>query len=292
MLLEAPSNYVKRFPDMTLPQAIKANKQRATPFPVLNVRTINDKYLGKLHAILNWCVKNDLIPDNPAAGQKVENAKATKPTRVNFLPDDLARIFGEKFTRPFTEDQWAMLVALFSGMRASEEGQLKLDSIRHERGVLVFVVEEDTKTLGSQRLIPVHSKLIELGLEERIDELRRKGVTHLFPKWQAAAERAEREAAAKGGIRMINQFYPRFIPRRFNVTYKAAIGIHDKRKVWHSFRHTFKTGLARAGVVKSIRDELAGHDDNSAGAGYVHDTSIETLKGAVDKLQFDGFSLN
>ena len=42
--------------------------------------------------------------------------------------------------------QWAMIISLFSGMRASELAQMQLNSIRTERGVLVFAVEEETKT--------------------------------------------------------------------------------------------------------------------------------------------------
>jgi integrase len=69
------------------------------------------------------------------------------------------------------------------------------------------------------------------------------------------------------------------------------VGIHDDRKSWYSFRHTFKTGLARTGIGKDMRDELCGHADNSAGATYVHDSSIEARRDAVEKLVFDGFPL-
>ena len=51
-------------------------------------------------------------------------------------------------------------------MRANELAQLKLNSLRHERGILVFAIEEETKTSGSQRIIPLHSVLIKRGLEQ------------------------------------------------------------------------------------------------------------------------------
>jgi len=172
-LSETPANYTKRFDGAKLPDAIKANKARAVPFPLLHTKTINGKYLSKLHSILNWCVRNDIIPDNPSSGIKVDSVKGKSVSpRVNFSPDDLTRIFEAKaFTGPKTslEAQWAMLISLFSGMRASELAQLKLDSIRHERGVLVFVVEEETKTSGSQRIIPLHSLLISRPLTSRFE---------------------------------------------------------------------------------------------------------------------------
>lgn len=294
-LSELPSNAKKRFPDHSMTEAIKANKARNKPFAVLHPITINDKWLARIHTILGWCVRNDLIPDNPATGIKVEAiADNASAPRVNFSPDDLTRIFGDKFyddeKETLGERQWAMLISLFSGVRASELAQMKLDSFRTERGIKILAVEEDTKTAGSQRIVPVHSKLLELGLEQRVKALRRKGETHLFPEWYAKGMAAKKEARKKGGS-TLNHYFPRFIPKRFNDTYLPGVGIHDDRKAWHCFRHTFKTGLKRAGVVKSMRDELAGHSDSSAGAVYEHEGSVEAMRDAVEKLEFDGFNL-
>jgi Phage integrase family. len=77
-----------------------------------------------------------------------------------------------------------------------------------------------------------------------------------------------------------------------NDSYLPDVGINDTRKTRHSFRHTFKTGLARAGVSRSLQDGLCDHADNSVGGAYIHDTSIEALKDAVEKLHFDGFKLS
>jgi integrase len=293
-LSEVPANYTKRFPDRTMLEATRDNKARKTPYPTLNSITINDKWLARIHAILAWCARNDIIPDNPATGIKVESVREnSQPPRVPFSPDDLTRLFGDKFlagNKELGERQWAMLISLFSGMRASELAQLKLDSVRTERGILVFTIEEETKTAGSLRIVPVHSKLIELGLDKRIKALRRVGETHLFPEWYAKGMEAKKEARAKGGA-TLNHYFPRYIPKRFNDTYMPSVGINDSRKAWHSFRHTFKTGLSRAGVVKSMRDDLTGHADDSAGAVYVHEGSVEAMKEAVEKLTFDGFDL-
>ena len=50
-LADAPANYTKRFPGMTLPEAIKANKVRSKPFPLMKARTVNDKYLARLGVV-------------------------------------------------------------------------------------------------------------------------------------------------------------------------------------------------------------------------------------------------
>lgn len=289
-LMETPANYTKRFPNSVLPEAIKLNKARAQPFPVLNTTTINDKWLARLHSILKWCVSNDVIPDNPSSGIKVEQVKAASASRTPFTPGDLTKIFAPPLFedgKPYGERHWMALIALHTGFRASEIAQLKLDSIRHERGVLVFAVEEETKNRASVRLTPVHSTLIRLGLEKRVAALRAKKETRLFPEWYGKGQALMRSA----GERKVNQPYSQIEPRWFNRTYLPSVGIHDDRKVFHCFRHTLKTALARAGVPRSISDEITGHDDRTAGAKYVHETSVEAMRDALEKIQLDGFSL-
>lgn len=289
-LMETPANYTKRFPNKTLPEAIKINNARVAPFPALSSKTINDKWLTHLRAILNWCVRNDVIPDNPASGVKVEQVKATSAARLHFSPGDLSKIFAPPLfgsAKDYGERQWMLLTALFTGFRASEIAQLRLDSIRHERRILVFAVEEETKNQASKRLTPVHSTLLRLGLEGLVAKLRSAGETHLFPEWFKAAQSM---LAAEDG-RDVNQPYSQFLPRWFNRTYLPKVGIHDERKVFHSFRHTLKTALARAGVPRSTSDEITGHDDRTSGARYVHETSVEAMKEALEKIHFDGFNL-
>ena len=289
-LMETPANYTKRFPDTPLPEAIKRNKSRKTPFPTLNAKTINGKWLSRLHSILKWCVINDVLPDNPASGVKVDQIVGTAAPRVPFTPGDLAKIFAPPLFQkrgPLGERQWATLIALHTGFRASEIAQLKLDSVRHERGVLAFAVEEETKTRGSVRMTPVHSTLVRLGIERRVATLRAAGEAHLFPEWHQTAN-----AVPKSGIeRARNIPYSQVLPRWFNRTYLPSIGIIDDRKVFHSFRHTLKTALSRAGVPRSISDNITGHDDQTAGAKYVHETSIEAMRDALERIHLDGFTL-
>jgi hypothetical protein len=45
------------------------------------------------------------------------------------------------------EREWAMLLSLHTGLRAIELAQVKLDSIRTARGVLVIAVEEQLKNI-------------------------------------------------------------------------------------------------------------------------------------------------
>lgn len=154
---------------------------------------------------------------------------------------------------------------------------------------MVVAIEEQTKTTSSQRLIPIHSTLIALGFEKRVAKLRASGATHLFPEWYEKGMKAKRNAQAKGSL-TLNHYFPRYLPKTFNRTIKLQLGI-QKRKSFHSFRHSFKSALKDAGVEKAMRDDLCGHDDDSAGAVYLHGDSIAAKKTAIEKLRFDGFTL-
>ncbi|KIZ34835.1 MULTISPECIES: DUF6538 domain-containing protein [Rhodopseudomonas] len=291
-LADTPSNYTKRFPGMTLPQAIAANKKRKTPFSPLTARTINNKYLSRIHSILNWCARGDLIPDNPAVGVKVDSIKPSNSKRKYFSSDNLRQIFPvEMFRRPMGEFEWAMLISLYGGMRASELAQMQLASIRSERDVLIFNIEEQTKNAGSKRMVPVHRKLLNHGLLKYVHALKLAGETHLFPDWYRKGMEAKQRASENGHGDSLNHYFPRFIPKRFNETYLPQVGVTDGSTYWHTFRHTFKTGLSLGGVVKSTRDYLCGHADSSAGAVYVHDISIAAMAEAIERLSFDGLTL-
>jgi hypothetical protein len=66
-------------------------------------------------------LRGDIIPDNPSAGIKVDAVKDKEPRKLNFSPDDLSRLFGEHFVKDgkWGERQWAMVIALFTGMIVS-----------------------------------------------------------------------------------------------------------------------------------------------------------------------------
>jgi len=141
-LQELPSNRTKRFPGLTALQVIRENKARATPFPTLDTKTINNKYLSDL-------------PDSPAASIKVDVVDAGQPRRVNFGPSDLVKIFSaERFDtrKALNERQWAELISLFGGMRASDWPKSSSIVSGMNAAFLFFAIEEKTKNVGSLRI--------------------------------------------------------------------------------------------------------------------------------------------
>lgn len=168
----------------------------------------------------------------------------------------------------YETQQWALLLALYTGARSSSEiARIKLTDIYLEQGIWVFDLIEATKNVHSKRLVPIHKKLIELGILDYVERLKKKGKTKLFWDWEPEDK--------------INRWFLR--------TYKEQVGITDDRKVFHTFRHTLKQAMARYGVNRDISDLITGHKDQSAGAVYIgdaHVTMIEAMRDGLNRVEF------
>jgi integrase len=78
------------------------------------------------------------------------------------------------------------LLGLYTGARLEELCQLHQEDVRDEEGIWVISIndqgEKKLKTHASKRIIPVHPKLIELGLPDYVTSQQDKGETRLFPE--------------------------------------------------------------------------------------------------------------
>ena len=273
-LLQTPSRYTLRFPGLTLPQAIKANEKRKEPFQTLDPATINMKWLSHLSTILRWASNNGYIEANPAVGVRVDEGNGFKErSRVPFTQDDLKRIFGsDLFKEPdYKTKQWALLLALYTGARSSSEiARIRLRDVYEEQGIPVIMLAMASKNQHSKRLVPIHAHLIDRGLLKYVELLRNAGETRLFPDWEPEDK--------------INRWFLR--------SYRSEVGINDPRKVFHSFRHTLKTALARYGVNRDVSDLITGHKDQSVGGIYIGDASTTMVKAMAEGLNRVEFHMN
>jgi integrase len=112
-----------------------------------------------------------------AEGFQWEALDVPAPKRV-FDPSNLAGIHT-------LHTKWAALIGLFTGARVGEIAQLYLSDFIEEDGIPCIRIATDSdgqslKTEASRRLVPIHPALIELGLLERVKELRQQGEEGLF----------------------------------------------------------------------------------------------------------------
>lgn len=101
---------------------------------------------------------------------------------------------------------WLPHIGLFTGARVNEICQLnpQTDILQDsESGVWHFLITEETPAddgivksvkTGDTRKVPIHSKLIELGILDYVERVKRQKARRLFPAWLPTNKRASGEA--------------------------------------------------------------------------------------------------
>jgi integrase len=279
ILLDTPTNRKQRFPKMTLSEAIRSNNSLKEPFPTLGSNTINGKWLSHIRRLLEWCVENGKLEENPAFKVRVIKGKghaSTKP-RHPFLLEELNLLFRHDQFSSLPKkgaEYWVLWIALYTGMRAGEIGQLKRQDITQVNGIWAFKIHtRGGKTIktgeSGARLIPMHSDLINLGLLDFI--LTIKNDARLFQDWKTDN---------KGR-------YSSTLPRWFNRTLLKSVGLNDPTLTFHSFRHTFKDACRNGGIPEQAHDQITGHSNgNNVGRGYGVGFSIDQLAKHLNQVDY------
>jgi integrase len=248
-----------------------------SPETTMAARTIN-KNVERVSSLFKWAMgkKKYGVTRNPAAGMSVDESGGAK--RQPFTRADLAALFSsEEFTsRQFLNPYayWLMPMGLFTGARLGELCQLYLTDFVDHNGVQCIDVSDQEegqrlKNTNAKRLVPVHSRLIELGLLRYVDHLREIGVTRLFPELN---ERRD------GFAQAASNWFQR---------HKKKCGIDGKHtKVFHSFRHSFISALLDDEVPEHAVAQIVGHEANLiTGQVYWNARDAAKRKPTVEKYQ-------
>ena len=119
--------------------------------------------------------------ENPAPGH-VEYGSREQKTRlklgfVAFTPEQVKDLYAPTALLKLSPaGRWAAVIGLYTGMRASEVGQLLGADISRDKGVWCIQVtdageHQSTKNDSSNRLVPVHPDLLALGFAEAFGKL-------------------------------------------------------------------------------------------------------------------------
>ncbi len=248
----------------------------------LNVQTIN-KYLATYAGLFIWAKNNGYVDDAVFSGFTIRQTKKPgKGGRDAFSTDQVSTMLAELVhnkTRLIRKDyqKWGPLIGLYTGARLNEISQIHLSDIRQEQGIWCFDVNDDDegkqlKTGASKRLVPIHSRLIELGLLDHVEAMRKTGAKKLFPDFSYCP---------KNG-------WGRSLGRWFNDTFLDKIGLTDKGLVFHSLRHTVVTFLMQANIPEPIVKAIVGHaqagvtQQNYFKEGY----TLRQLSDALERLHW------
>jgi integrase len=136
------------------------------------------KYLGYICSFFKWCNIEGYIEKSISDGLEIKEDKFKKEARVHYSIDDLNKLYKQSpiYTTNINETLmgsperlYMPLIAMYQGMRINEIAQLYVEDIKLIDEVYCIDINKNTedkklKNASSVRLIPIHKKLIELGL--------------------------------------------------------------------------------------------------------------------------------
>jgi integrase len=304
VLLWLPSNPTKRFPKLSTVQAAKMAKAKGLA-STLSAASVNG-YMTKLRTLFNFALNEGWIDRNPARGLRVVDPRHRRDRRLPFSNDQLRAIFNAPLYRGCVDDEygyadvgparprrarfWVPLIALFSGMRMNEICQLDVADIRRVDEVDCFLVtshsngggdDKKVKTSTSERFVPIHPRLTEIGFMDFVDKRRRSGTVKLFPELPLSTTGYYSDPFSKWF-------------RRFAYKAKAA----RPKTCFHSFRHCFRDALREARIDHDVALALGGWSSGTGkenvetadayGRGY----RIGTLFEALTRLSYPDLDLS
>jgi integrase len=267
-----PANMTKKFPGASPKEALElAGEDPAVAR--LEPRSVN-KYFQQTRSLFAWAEEHDHLTKNPVTVLRdVEEGRA-QDARKEFTDEDIATLFAyiDKLD-PEPYGRWVPRIMAYTGCRMGEAAQLRKADIRQEQGVWVFDINEESeqktlKTGAATRLVPIHPRLIELGLLEFVQAT---GDDFLFPERMRYTP-----SATRGNVDALSKQLNRWLD---------SAGITDRRKAFQSFRATFITRLKDAQVPDYQIAEIVGHENPNITSGrYGKRTQVATLASIVSQV--------
>ena len=260
LLEQLPTRPKQEVAKLPLRQQIVVTQEQG--LPRLNLATVQ-KLIRGLSAVLAHAVDDGLMEQNPVHGVKVQASTvvATDDDEHSFRPEEIRQIFGSPlFVRgegPVQADfgeapYWIPLMLYYTGARVEELCQLYVADIRQEQGISFIRIAEQRddqklKNVSSNRDVPIHSHLLELGFLEYVQRLPADG--RLFPKLNASGHKAT--YSARLGV-----WWGKYLVNTVQISRSGV-------RRFHSFRHTFMTVCRAVGLREDVQNAITGHSQHT-----------------------------
>ena len=239
----------------------------------MSPKTVN-KNIQFISALFKWAMDEGLIEDNPARNLSVTIKNKASLERKAYDLKKLRGLFQQlPSSEQSPEEYWLPLMGYYTGMRVEELCQLRVKDIGLLDDIYCLFVSPEAgplKTINAERVVPIHSELIRLGL---LDYKNTVGIPEETTRlWQ----------------NLIPNKYGKFssaYTKRFG-RFKRKVGVVDSQLTFHSLRHTFVNELKQQGESEFVIAQLIGHSNSSITMGrYGKDYYVEVLSSAVEQLR-------
>ena len=235
------------------------------------------KYMIRVIQFFNYCFDSGYI--NRSITAKTNIKLDIDPSDRAVLPYDVTeakKIFdivsnikqsGKSPSSRIEADElyYITMIAAYSGMRIKEITQLHKKDMVLKDGVYCFSINTDdgktTKTKNSIRFVPIHSKLIELGLLDYVNGKRSGNIFKVTNKDFSEIFR--------------NQIQRKLITK-------------DSKKTFYSFRHYFINYLVQKEVANDTIAQIVGHEKQYKILlnTYAKPINVGTLKSKVEMVEY------
>ena len=211
--------------------------------------------------------------------------KSEKTPHDPYSEEQLMQIFNPeyKFFEKHPDFYWGCMIALFTGARLNAAFTLQYKDIFQKDGIWCVHFVEDypgvkkLKTEESERLIPIHSALVDMGFIGYLNrqKIKRKctDMDFIFPV-----------CLTSGG--KLNTH----IPRNF-FNFITQIGVKDAasgKYDFHSFRKNANMRMETCGIIRSYIDKLIGWlSKGSEGERSYSNYTIKQLSDQLELLNYD-----
>tara|TARA_R110002050_G_scaffold270636_1_gene413730 strand:- start:105 stop:1994 length:1890 start_codon:yes stop_codon:yes gene_type:complete len=269
----------------------QANSEKGRKQETISVSTIN-KYITNYGTFLNWCFSHDYVVNKGLFdSMKIkETAKNTKSHRgftlaeikaiLDYEPNDKREAKGIR-----DDVYWFPKIGLYTGMRLNEVSMLTVDDFQVQDGIdFINLNDKNLKSNSANRVVPIHSKLIKLGLLDFVKKQREAGEKALFSQI-----RIGRKMNIKYG-------WGEPVSRWFNRSLLPKIGV-DKRKEeeenfkvdFHSFRSTVASHFKMKGIDAYFASQVIGHATKNITYdryGSTASMKMSILKDMIEELDY------
>lgn len=273
------SRYVAQWPNFS--DATRSNVRKYT------------RHLRDLHNLSNASIKRDLstlsvywefVRDemlvdldevaNPFIGQKLPSHSSATGSieRQPFSKLDLEKIYLELLKSSVSGSEQDVvlldmfLVAIFTGARREEIGQLKFEDVHIDHDV-PYISISNAKTVAGIRSVPIHPNILDM-LNARLLRGQRAG-NFIFRELQSSKNGSRTDAIGKRFGRL-----------------KTSLG-YNEQFVFHSIRKSVATFLEQANVPEGITADILGHEKATITYGlYSGGTSLTQKLKAIDALEY------
>ncbi|QKV17054.1 site-specific integrase [Oricola thermophila] len=240
---------------------------------------LRNGYHNSLSKFFGWLIGKGYYPYDKPVFSHVSGENLVSLPRDSFDDAEVAHIFSQplfvgcesarhiwKPGNYFVQSHiyWAYVLLLLTGLRPGELGQLELNDIQERDGIYYLylrgfnpskgrIAKKDLKrfkTPSSQRVVPLHPLILDLGLLERIEELREIGCPYLFPEWEPYVK-------PNGALR-----WGQPITKSWQYL-KKVLKIERKDVTLYSTRHWFADLVDSTDIKDVTRKRLMGHSRKS-----------------------------